>query len=101
LTLAALAILKTDRADTPLCSATRLASVEANDSLLGLYVAAEMDMRAVGILFTSSGSSPTVSEALSLIGCDPRGEFFICQTGCEIPNRARSRVAVVSTPVEF
>src|SRR5262245_6518404 len=37
---------------------------EANDHLLGLHVAAEMDMRAVGILFYLAGSSPTVSEAL-------------------------------------
>ena len=41
-----------------------LAATEANDHLLGLHVAAEMDMRAVGILFYLAGSSPTVSEAL-------------------------------------
>ena len=41
-----------------------LAATEANDNLLGLHVAAEMDMRAVGILFYLAGSSPTVSEAL-------------------------------------
>jgi AraC-like DNA-binding protein len=41
-----------------------LAATEANDHLLGLHVAAEMDMRAIGILFYIVGSSPTVSEAL-------------------------------------
>jgi AraC-like DNA-binding protein len=42
-----------------------LAATEANDHLLGLHVAAEMDMRAIGILFYLAGSSPTVSEALA------------------------------------
>jgi hypothetical protein len=41
-----------------------LAAAEANDSLLGLHVAAEMDIRAIGILFYLTGSSQTVSEAL-------------------------------------
>jgi AraC-like DNA-binding protein len=41
-----------------------LAAEEANDQLLGLHVAAEMDMRAIGILFYLTGSSRTVSEAL-------------------------------------
>ena len=41
-----------------------LAAAEADDSLLGLHVAAEMDIRAVGILFYLTGSSRTVSEAL-------------------------------------
>jgi hypothetical protein len=41
-----------------------LAATEANDQLLGLHVAAEMDMRAIGILFYLTGSSRTVSEAL-------------------------------------
>lgn len=41
-----------------------LAAAEANDQLLGLHVAAEMDIRAIGILFYLTGSAPTVSEAL-------------------------------------
>jgi AraC-like DNA-binding protein len=41
-----------------------LAAIEANDQLLGLHVAAEMDMRAIGILFYLTGSSRTVAEAL-------------------------------------
>ena len=41
-----------------------LAAAEANDQLLGLHVAAEMDMRAIGILFYLTGSAPTVAEAL-------------------------------------
>jgi len=41
-----------------------LAAAEANDQLLGLQVAAEMDMRAIGILFYLTGSAPTVAEAL-------------------------------------
>ena len=41
-----------------------LAAQEANDQLLGLHVAAEMDMRAIGVLFYLTGSSRTVSEAL-------------------------------------
>jgi AraC-like DNA-binding protein len=41
-----------------------LAAAEADDQLLGLRVAAVMDMRAVGILFYLTESSPTVSEAL-------------------------------------
>jgi AraC-like DNA-binding protein len=41
-----------------------LASAQANDQLLGLHVAAEMDIRAIGLLFYLTESSPTVSEAL-------------------------------------
>jgi AraC-like DNA-binding protein len=41
-----------------------LAAAEVDDQLLGLHVAAAMDMRAVGILFYLTESSPTVSEAL-------------------------------------
>src|SRR5215472_968369 len=41
-----------------------LAAIEANDQYLGLHVAAEMDMRAIGILFYLMGSSRTVFEAL-------------------------------------
>ena len=41
-----------------------LAATEANDQLLGLHVAAEMDMRAIGILFYLTGSARTVFEAL-------------------------------------
>ena len=41
-----------------------LAATEANDQLLGLHVAAEMDIRAIGILFFLAGSSPTLSGAL-------------------------------------
>ena len=41
-----------------------LAAAEANDQLLGLHVAAEMDIRTIGILFYLTGSSRTVSEAL-------------------------------------
>ena len=41
-----------------------LAAIEANDQLLGLHVAAEMDLRSIGILFYLTGSAQTVSEAL-------------------------------------
>jgi AraC-like DNA-binding protein len=41
-----------------------LAAIETNDSLLGLHVAAEMDLRDVGILFYLAASAPTVAEAL-------------------------------------
>jgi AraC-like DNA-binding protein len=41
-----------------------LAAAEADDSLLGLHVAAEMDTRDIGLLFYLTGSSPTVSKAL-------------------------------------
>ena len=41
-----------------------LAASEANDQLLGLHVAAEMDLRSIGILFYLTGSTRTVSEAL-------------------------------------
>jgi AraC-like DNA-binding protein len=41
-----------------------LASTEANDSLLGLHLAAEMDLRDAGILFYLAASSATVAEAL-------------------------------------
>ena len=41
-----------------------LAAAEANDQLLGLHVAAELDLRSIGILFYLTGSAPTVSEAL-------------------------------------
>ena len=42
-----------------------LAAVEAGDSLLGLHVASEMDMRNIGILFYLLASSVTVAEALA------------------------------------
>jgi AraC-like DNA-binding protein len=41
-----------------------LAAAEANDQLLGLHVAAEMDIRSIGLLFYLTGSAPTVTEAL-------------------------------------
>jgi AraC-like DNA-binding protein len=41
-----------------------LAATRANDQLLGLHVAAEMDLRSIGILFYLTGSASTVSEAL-------------------------------------
>ena len=41
-----------------------LAAAEADDPLLGLHVAAEMDTRDIGILFYLTASSPTVSKAL-------------------------------------
>ena len=41
-----------------------LAAAAADDSLLGLHVAAEVDLRSAGILFYLASSSPTVSEAL-------------------------------------
>jgi AraC-like DNA-binding protein len=41
-----------------------LAATEANDQLLGLHVAAEMDIRAIGILFYLAGSARTVAEVL-------------------------------------
>jgi AraC-like DNA-binding protein len=41
-----------------------LAAAEANDQLLGLHVAAGMDIRGIGLLFYLTGSSRTVSEAL-------------------------------------
>ena len=45
-----------------------LAATEANGHLLGLHAAAEMDMRAIGILFYLTGSARTVSEALENLG---------------------------------
>ena len=41
-----------------------LAAAEANDQLLGLHVAAEMDLRSIGLLFYLTGSARTVAEAL-------------------------------------
>src|SRR5262245_53388367 len=41
-----------------------LAASETNDPLLGLHVAAELDMRDIGILFYLVAASPTVAEAL-------------------------------------
>jgi AraC-like DNA-binding protein len=41
-----------------------LAAAEANDQLLGLHVATEMDLRSIGLLFYLTESAPTVSEAL-------------------------------------
>ena len=40
------------------------AAIETNDSLLGLHVAAEMDLRDAGILFYLAAASATVAEAL-------------------------------------
>jgi len=41
-----------------------LAAIETNDPLLGLRVAAEMDLRDAGILFYLAAASTTVAEAL-------------------------------------
>ena len=41
-----------------------LAAIKTNDSLLGLHLAAEMDMRGAGILFYLAASSATVADAL-------------------------------------
>jgi len=41
-----------------------LAAIETNDSLLGLHVAAAMDLRDAGILFYLTAASTTVAEAL-------------------------------------
>ena len=41
-----------------------LAATAADDSLFGLHLAAEMDLRSAGILFSLGASSATVSEAL-------------------------------------
>ena len=46
------------------CRFLELAAVETKDSLLGLHVAAEMDLRDAGILFYLMASSATVAEAL-------------------------------------
>lgn len=42
-----------------------LAAVEAKDPVLGLHVAAEMDLRDIGLLFYLSASSATVAQALA------------------------------------
>jgi AraC-like DNA-binding protein len=41
-----------------------LAAIETNDPLLGLHVAAEMDVREAGILFYLAASSATVADAI-------------------------------------
>src|SRR5262245_35622815 len=41
-----------------------LAANEANDPLFGLHVAAEIDLRDIGILYYLAASTATVSEAL-------------------------------------
>jgi AraC-like DNA-binding protein len=46
------------------CRFLELAAVETSDSLLGLHVAAEMDLRDAGVLFYLTASSATVAEAL-------------------------------------
>jgi AraC-like DNA-binding protein len=46
------------------CRFLELAAVKTNDSLLGLHVAAKMDLRDAGILFYLTASSATVAEAL-------------------------------------
>ena len=46
------------------CRFLELAAIETNDSLLGLHVAAEMDVRDIGILFYLTASSATVADAL-------------------------------------
>jgi len=46
------------------CRFLELAAIEAKDSLLGLHAAAEMDMRAIGILFYLTAASATVADAL-------------------------------------
>jgi AraC-like DNA-binding protein len=45
-----------------------LAAAEANDSLLGLHVAAEMDLRGIGLFYYLAASCTTVAEALEYLG---------------------------------
>src|SRR3954452_357551 len=45
-----------------------LAAAEANDPLLGLHVAAEMDLRGIGLLYYLAASCTTVAEALEYLG---------------------------------
>jgi AraC-like DNA-binding protein len=44
-----------------------LAAIQMNDPLLGLHVAAELDLREIGLLFYLAASSATVSEALEYL----------------------------------
>jgi AraC-like DNA-binding protein len=46
------------------CRFLELAAIATSDSLLGLHVAAEMDLRDAGVLFYLMASSATVAEAL-------------------------------------
>jgi len=46
------------------CRFLEFAATEANDTLLGLHLAAEMDPRDIGILFYLTASSATVADAL-------------------------------------
>src|SRR3954464_10999222 len=45
-----------------------LAATEADDPLLGLHVAAEMDLRGIGLLYYLSATCTTVAEALEYLG---------------------------------
>src|SRR3954469_18512178 len=45
-----------------------LAAAEADDPLLGLHVAAEMDLRGIGLLYYLSASCTTVVESLEYLG---------------------------------
>src|SRR3954469_279339 len=45
-----------------------LAAAEADDPLLGLHVAAEMDLRGIGLLYYITASCTTVVEALEYLG---------------------------------
>ena len=59
--------LSRDEIGLPVASQYRfleLAAAQANDQLLGLHVAAEMDLRSIGLLFYLTESSRTASEAL-------------------------------------
>src|SRR5688572_26021526 len=44
-----------------------LAAIQMNDPQLGLHVAAEIDLRDIGILFYLASASATVSEALAYL----------------------------------
>jgi AraC-like DNA-binding protein len=46
------------------CRFLELAAIETDDPLLGLHVAAEMDVRDIGVLFYLTASSATVAQAL-------------------------------------
>ena len=46
------------------CRFLELAAIETGNSLLGLHVAAEMDLRDIGLLFYLTASSATVADAL-------------------------------------
>ncbi len=76
------------------CRFLEFAAIETNDPLLGLHVAAEMDVRRIGLLFYLTASSPTVADALNHLA-----KYIGTTNEAALVEISQGKVETVLTPV--